>query len=144
MANIYFSTLDRKKTLELPILPEDMPELSKTAQNEEFTTFNNGTFNFLGDASLITFTIECWLPSYPNKYRWAKSRINPYELINMWSLAMNRKEKLRIVINRNKNSFLPQELLNYIVTVESLSWHELNNGDVAYKVDLKEYREVRT
>jgi hypothetical protein len=29
MANIYFSTLDRKQLYELPILPEVMPELQK-------------------------------------------------------------------------------------------------------------------
>ncbi len=58
MANIYFSTLDRKQLYELPILPEEMPELSKGAKNEIFETFNNGEYNFLGETSLISFSLE--------------------------------------------------------------------------------------
>jgi hypothetical protein len=81
------------------------------------------------------------LPAYPNKYRWAKSQINPYLLINMWNIAMDTEKPLRIVINRNKNNFLPQELLNWLVSIENISWHELTNGDVAYKLELKQYRE---
>ncbi|EPY2294040.1 hypothetical protein ACXATC_001645 [Clostridium sporogenes] len=143
MANIYFSTLDRKQTYELPILPEEMPELSKSAKNEVFETFNNSEYNFLGEVSLISFNLESWLPAYPNKYRWAKSQINPYLLIGLWSNAMTLKQPIRIVINRNKNDFLPQELLNWMVSVENMSWHELINGDVAYKLDLKQYREIK-
>ncbi|EQC1537552.1 hypothetical protein [Clostridium botulinum] len=141
MANIYFSTLDRKQLYELPILPEEMPELQKSAKNETFETFNNGEYNFLGKSSLISFNLESWLPAYPNKYRWAKSQINPYLLINMWNIAMDTEKPLRVVINRNKNTFLPQELLNWMVSVENISWHELTNGDVAYKLELKQYRE---
>ncbi|MDU1420571.1 MAG: hypothetical protein E6917_06570 [Clostridium botulinum] len=143
MANIYFSTLDRKQLYELPILPEEMPELSKSAKNEVFETFNNSEYNFLGEVSLISFSLESWLPAYPNKYRWAKSQINPYLLIGLWSNAMTLKQPIRIVINRNKNDFLPQELLNWMVSVENMSWHELINGDVAYKLDLKQYREIK-
>lgn len=143
MANIYFSTLDRKQLYELPILPEEMPELSKSAKNEVFETFNNSEYNFLGEVSLISFSLESWLPAYPNKYRWAKSQINPYLLIGLWSNAMTLKQSIRIVINRNKNDFLPQELLNWKVSVENMSWHELINGDVAYKLDLKQYRVIK-
>ncbi|EKN41422.1 hypothetical protein CFSAN001627_13353 [Clostridium botulinum CFSAN001627] len=143
MANIYFSTLDRKKMYELPILPEEMPELQKSAKNEIFESFNNGEYNFLGKVSLINFSLESWLPAYPNKYRWAKSQINPYLLINMWNTAMDTENLPRIVINRNENDFLPQQLLNWMVSVEDISWHELNNGDVAYKLDLKQYREIK-
>ncbi|ENK0837134.1 hypothetical protein AB2Z22_000440 [Clostridium botulinum] len=143
MANIYFSTLDRKQLYELPILPEEMPELSKSAKNEVFETFNNSEYNFLGEVSLISFNLESWLPAYPNKYRWAKSQINPYLLIGLWSNAMTLKQPIRVIINRNKNDFLPQELLNWMVSVENMSWHELINGDVAYKLDLKQYREIK-
>lgn len=61
----------------------------------------------------------------------------------MWNTAQNTKKPLRIVINRNKNNFLPQELLNWMVSIENISWHELTNGDVAYKLDLKQYREIK-
>lgn len=143
MANIYFSTLDRKKIYELPILPEVMPELSKSAKNEIFETFNNGEYNFLGNNSLVSFTLEGWLPIYPNKYRWAKSQEPAYNFINLWSLSMNNKQPIRIVINRNKSSYYRQELLNWVISIEAISWHEINESDVAYKIDCKEYREVK-
>ncbi|HDK7215234.1 TPA: hypothetical protein PTV45_000595 [Clostridium botulinum] len=143
MADIFFSDINRFRIYQLPVLPEEMPELTMSCNNETFETFNNGTFNFIGNTDLITFSLESWLPSRPNKYSWVKSDILPYALINLWVEAMNRKEPLRIVINRSKEDYLPKSLLNWLVTIENMSWHELNNGDVAYKLDLKQYREIK-
>ncbi|GAA0735863.1 hypothetical protein [Clostridium oceanicum] len=142
MADIFFSTLDRKQIYKLPVLPEEMPELSQSSSNEEFETFNNGVYNFMGNVGLVSFSIDSWLPAYPNKYKWVKSQIDPYLLINMWRKANLKKEPLRVIINRNKNDFLPTELLNWIVTIESISWHEKNNNDIAYNVSLKQYRVI--
>lgn len=141
MANIWFSNMDRTEVYELPLLPQDMPELNEPSKNEEFEGMN-GTYNFIGNVGLVTFSIEAALPAYANKYRFAKSQINPYSLINLWRRAKREKQPVRIVINRNKRQDSTEELLNWIVSIENLSWHELRNGDIAYKIDLKEYKEV--
>ncbi|MBU3146887.1 hypothetical protein KPL50_25765 [Clostridium sp. CF012] len=143
MANIYFSDSKRKIIIELPVLPEEMPELSRNAKNEEFETFNNGAFNLLGNVGLITFTLDSFLPAYANKYRWAKSQINPYSLINLWASNMANKTPLRVIMNRNLRKDLPAELLNLAVSVENMKWHEDRTGDIKYTIDFKEYREIK-
>lgn len=138
--DIWFSDLDRKEIYQLPIIPADMPELVKTAKNTEFETFKDGFVNSLGNVSLPTFTIDCFLPEYPNKYDYAKSQINPYLLLNLWSNAMETKTPLRCIMVRgeNKNGISPI-ILNWMVSVESLSWNPMQGQDMKYKADFKEY-----
>lgn len=142
MADIYFSDLNRKTVYQLPILPEEMPELSVSANNEEFETFSDGVYNFLNTSGLTTFSVESWLPSYPGKYYFAKSKINPYTLINFWKSAMSNKSAIRCVIDKNSSNNTNLQIVNMMVSVEALTWHEDAVGDVQYKVDLKEYRSV--
>jgi hypothetical protein len=56
---------------------------------------------------------------------------------------MTDKVPVRYIANRNSNLKLPVEAVNMLVTVESLSWYEDRFGDVQYKVDFKEYREIK-
>lgn len=136
--DIYFSTLDRSEVYKLPVLPVDMPDLSKSAKNEEFETYDDGNYNLIGNVGLVSFSIERFLPALKNNYPFVKSKFNPYLLINLWSKAMEVKKPVRIIMYRNDKS----EILNWLVTVESMSWHEDKVGDVKYRIDLKEYREI--
>jgi hypothetical protein len=141
--DIYFSNLNRTEIYKLPCLPEAMPELSKSSKNEEFETYNEGVYNIIGNKGLTSFTIDCWLPEYPNKYKWAKSQINPYLLINMWEAAMTTKKPLRCIMVRgeNKNNISPI-ILNWMVTVENYTQQIDGFNDIKYKLDLKEYRSL--
>lgn len=143
IANIYFSDLERTTIIELPILPTEMPDLSRSARNEEFETFGDGTFNLLGSMGLFTFTLDSFLPAFAGKYRWAKSQINPYVLINLWHSNMSNKTPIRVIMDRGERKDLPSELLNLAVSVESMNWHEDRTGDVKYTVNFKEYRSIR-
>lgn len=138
MADIYFSDLSRTTVYQVPILPEEMPELSKNGKNEEFETFDDGTYNFLEKPGLVTFSIESFLPEYANKYSFAKSQMDPYLLINLWNNAMENQTPLRCIMERGDSS----QILNWMVTVENMTWHEDTVGDVQYKIDLKQYRSV--
>ncbi|MEY8001619.1 hypothetical protein AB8U03_15725 [Clostridium sp. Mt-5] len=139
--DIYFSDLDRTQVYQLPILPTDMPELSKSTKNEEFESYQDGVYNVIGNVELTTFPIDCWLPEYAGKYNWAKSQINPYLLINLWNNAMITKKPLKCVMSRgqNKNN-ISSEILNWSVTIEDMNWYPEKNGDIKYKIDCKEYR----
>lgn len=137
--DIYFSSLDRTEIYRLPVLPEEMPEFSKSAKNEEFESFNDGVYNILGNAGLISFTLESFLPAKGRKYPFIKEELeDPYLLINLWSNAMNTKTPIRVVMYRNNKT----EIINTMVSVESMAWHEDKVGDVKYKIDFKEYREL--
>lgn len=138
---IYFSNLDRTEVYQVPILPEDMPELSKKSINEEFETYNDGVYNILGNVGLISFSLESFLPKGGRDYPFDNVRLeNPYVLINLWSGAMNTKTPVRCVQIRDDKT----EIINILVSVESMDWHEDRSGDIKYKIDLKEYRQLVT
>lgn len=134
--DIYFSTLDRTELYQLPVIPAEMPELSKNAKNEEFEGLTQ-TYNILGNVGLVTFSLDCFLPAYAGKYthKWCKSQINPYLIINLWSNAMINKTPIKCIMLRDDGS----EILNWQVSVENMQWHPDQTGDIKYKVDFKEY-----
>lgn len=143
MADIFFSSLDRKEVYQLPVLPETLPELTRACANEEFETYNNGTFNLLGNMGLYSFSLSSFLPTLDKNYTFAKNKINPYLIINLWAKAMATKKPIRVIINRSLVVGLPVEVINIMVTVESLSHYEDIVGDVVYNVSFKEYRELK-
>ena len=137
--DIYFCTLDRKKIYQLPVLPEEMPELEASMNNEEFETYNNGFFNVLGNSELVSFTLESFIQGKDNNYYFAKKHYdNPYDLINLWRKSMINKAPIRCIMYRNNKT----EILNWMVSVESMKWHEDKAGDIKYSVTFKEYRKV--
>ena len=138
MADIWFSNQSRTRVYRLPFLPEEMPELSAASKNEEFETFDNGTYNLIGSKGLISFSLQGILPAYANKYSWAKSQLNPYLIIKLWDDAMYFKTPIRCVMERGESD----EIKNLLVTVESMSNNEDKVGDVKYNVSFKEYRQV--
>lgn len=142
MADIFFSTLDRSTVYQLPVLPAQFPEMNRSSKNEEFETYNNGVYNLIGNMGLFTFPLEGFLPALNKNYSFAKNHMNPYLLINLWAGAMANKTPLRIIMNRDKKLGLPQEAVNMLVTVESMTHHEDKVGDVVYSLSLKEYREL--
>lgn len=137
--DIFFSDLDRNNVYTLPVLPPEMPDIVRNAKNEEFETFSNGTFNFINGVGLRTFSIDCFLPGKVDKYKWAKSQIDPYELLNFWSNAMEDGYPVRCIMNLENEA---GKILNFMCTVENLSYYLNRAMDFKYKLDLKEYRMV--
>ena len=133
MADIYLSSSDRGRVYQLPFLPESFPDLSRAAGNEEFETFNNGTYNILGAPGLYEFTLEGVLPT--KSYSFAKSSVKAGAIISLLENAMERKKPVRIVLAGKLRRSMQ-------VSVESLSYHENKAGNVAYSVSFKEYRNV--
>lgn len=139
MADIYFSDINRTQIYRLPILPQEMPELETEANNEGFETFDNGIYNILGNKGLVQFTIESFIPGKGHDYPFAKAKYdNPYDLINLWHGSMIRKTPVRCIMYRDNKT----EILNWLVSIESLKWHEDEVGDIKYSLTCKEYRQV--
>lgn len=141
MADIFFATPDRSTVYQLPILPENFPELTRTTQNEEFYAID-GQYILPGYRGLYSFTLEGWLPAVNKTYPFAKNRINPYLIINMWAAAMRDKQPLRFIIHRRQDLGIPKEAVNMLVLVESMTHQETRNSDVSYSVDFMQYREL--
>lgn len=136
--DIYLSDLERKKVLQLPILPEEMPSLSLPGKNEEFEAYSNGTYNLIEAPGLIEFTLECWLPGKDKNYSFQRVKnINPDEYINLINTSMDNKKPLRVVIVRGDGTFI----INTTFSVESFEWNVDKVGDYRYSISFKQWRD---
>ena len=134
--DIYFSDMEENQIIQVPFPPANMPELAKTFDNQEFKVWGDGlNVNVLGNPSLVTFSLSGILPEYAGKYNYARSQINPYTLINLWSAEATSHKPLRCVMSRPDRS----NILSWLVTVEGMNWYEEKNKDINYKVDFKQY-----
>ena len=134
--DIYFADVDENQIIQLPLPPANMPELAKTFDNQEFKVWGDGlNVNVLGNPSLVTFSLAGILPEYSDKYKYARSYIEPYSLINLWSLQATAHKPLRCVMTRPDRS----SILSWLVTVEGMNWYEEKSRDINYKVDFKQY-----
>lgn len=136
--DIYLSNLDRTTVLQLPILPEELPPLTKSSSNEEFESFSNGKFNLIGDVSLLEFSLESFLPGKGKNYSFQRVKnINPDDYIQLIDDAMLSSEALRVVIVRSDGTFV----VNDTFSAETFEWHEDKTGDYIYKIDFKQWRD---
>lgn len=136
--DIYISDMERKKVLQLPIIPEEMPSFSKSSSNEEFQTFSNGVYNIIGDVGLLEFTLESFLPGKGRNYPFQRVKnINPDEYIELINTAMIDKKPLRVLIVRGDGSFN----INNTFSIESFEWHDDKVGDYRYSIAFKQWRD---
>ena len=142
MADIFLSSLDRSEVYKLPIIPEDLPDLERSINSEEFETNRAGIYSFQTTISLLTFTIESFLPAYSDKYSWSKGQINPASILNLINTSMAYKKPIRVVMDRNENKDMSKTVINIACTIESFSYRIAKNQDIYYSLSLKEWREV--
>jgi len=141
MADIFIGSHDNKNVYQFSWLPSTFPEFNRTSKNEVFESYSNGDFNIIGAMNLLEFGLEGKLPITPSKYSFSKSNIGAYKIINLMHSSMSKKKPVRLIINRNPNPTIPTNLINILVSVESMTWKE-ENDIVNYNVSFKEYRNV--
>jgi len=136
--DIYLSDKDRKKVLQLPIIPAEMPTFSKASKNEEFETYDNGTYNIIGDVGLTEFALESFFPAKSKSYSYQRVKnIDPYIYIDFINLSMIYKKPVKVVITRNDGSYV----VNNTFSIENFEYHEDKVGDFQYTLNLKLWRD---
>lgn len=134
--DIYIADYKKTKILKLPIIPSELPAISKTIKNEEFETYFNGTFNFIEKAGLNTLTLDSWLPT--KDYSFAKSSYKANDFITLINNAIDNTEAIQVVIlNTNGSTYVNDKF-----SIESFQYHVNKRGDYAYSLGLKQYRET--
>lgn len=134
--DIYIADYKRTKILKLPIIPKELPTISRSIKNEEFETYWNGTFNFIEKAGLNTLTLESWLPT--KDYYFAKSSYKANDFISLFNNAIDNTEAIQVVIlNTNGSTYI-----NDKYSIESFQYNINKRGDYAYSLNLKQYREA--
>lgn len=133
--DIYIADKNKKKVLQLPIIPTELPEKSVNISNEEFKTYDNGTFNFIKYKGLDTLNLTSWLPV--KNYYFAKSNTKANEVISLIEYAVEHKEYIQVVIIKSDGT----TYVNDKFSVEGFKYNVRKNENYNYTLDLKQYRE---
>lgn len=136
--DIYIKSKSDTNYLRIPIVPAELPSITKNIANDEFTTYNEGTYNFIQEVGLDTLTLEGWLPM--KKYYFSKSDIKAVQVIDLINTALKNRECIYLkIITSNGSPYIDKSF-----SVESFEYHMLRRGDYAYSLGLKEYKEYKT
>jgi len=135
--DIFIADYKRTTVLQFPTIPSELPSLSASLKNEEFETYWNGTFNFIEQQGLYNFTLSGTLPVDASKYYYFKSKVNAIEIINLINKIIEDAEPIRITITGDG-------YVNNTFSIESWSYNIKQNGDYAYSLGVKLWREYTT
>lgn len=134
--DIIFFANNREEMLQLPIVPENQ-QWDAPQKNETFDTIQKGEINLIGLKGLTALNISSFFPM--KDYSFAKSNAKGDECIAFFKKWKERREPIRIIIISKTNL----ELLNILVSIENFTYGIDRAGDIPYKLDLKEYIQVR-
>ena len=138
--DIFLSDLELNAVVQLPILPEEFPEVGTEFNNEEFETYNNGYFNFQGNKKLATFTLKSSFPEYSGKYPFERSKDSWYDLLTILAISTDDKVPIRVVFGKSNGDVI----MDAKFTIESFKYNVDKGGDYQYSIEFKQYREVNT
>lgn len=134
--NIYIGNKDKSKVYQLPIIPENLPELSKSISNEEFETWWDGKYNFIEKPGLLEFTLECWLPGKGKNYNFAKSNVDSMQIIQLLENARDNAECITVSILGDDGSIY----VNDTYSIEQFKYKITFECDYSYSLSVKKYR----
>lgn len=129
---MFFSCNNGERVEEVPVMPNELPEIIQELQNEEITTHTK-TITLLGNKKPRSFSMELFLPTKP--YDFAKG--TGTEILNLLGYAATNKIPMRIVVTDGIN-----ELLNIAVSVEEYKYHFDTAENIRCSASFKEYNFV--
>lgn len=131
--DIIFSANNNEEIKVMPVMPENLPEVSISYNNITMSTIY-GELNLIGSKGLRELSLSSFFPCRQYPFMRPKSTTDWQSYVSFFQRWANNKKPIRIVIvDDNK------EILNMAVTVNSFKWFIKKNKDVEYTVDLKEY-----
>jgi len=124
-----FSYNNNEKVVEVPVIPNELPEIVQELNNEEITT-NKSTLTLLGNKKPRSFSLDLFLPT--KYYDFAKD--TGTEILNLLGYVSENKIPMRVVITDGLN-----ELLNIAVSISNFKYHFDTNENIRCNVSFKEY-----
>lgn len=131
--DIIFSANNNEEIKIIPVIPENLPEVSKSYNNTTMTTLY-GELNLIGVKGLKELTLESFFPCRQYAFMRPGSSIDYDGYIKFFEKWADNKKPIRIVIVDTN-----REILNLAVTVQSFTWYVMRNGDISYSLELKEF-----
>ncbi len=126
---MFLSYNNNEKVVEVPVIPDKLPEIVQELQNEEFITHTK-TLTLLGNKKPRSFSLDLFLPTKP--YDFAKD--TGTEVINLLGYVADKKIPMRVVVTDGLN-----ELLNIAVSVSSFKYYFDRAENIRCGVSFKEY-----
>ncbi|MBW9154857.1 hypothetical protein [Clostridium tagluense] len=134
MNDIWISTLDRKEVLQFPWLPPQLPNYEQIGSDEEFETFNNGTYLLQGAVNNFGFELTGKLPQ--KAYAFNKSSFeNTDKIISLLTRARRKNFAIRFVSSVNN-----KEVMNLVMSVGGFAYSYDKVGNVIYTATLKQWK----
>ena len=118
-----------EKVVEVPVIPNELPEILQEIANEEIVTHTK-TLTLLGNKKPRSFSLELFLPT--RDYDFCKG--NGAEVIDLLNYVTEMKIPARLVITEGMT-----ELLNIAISIKSFRHHYDTVGNIRATIDCVEY-----
>lgn len=126
---MFFSYNNNEKVVEVPVIPNTLPDILQELQNETFTT-NTTTLTLLGNKKPRSFSMDLFLPT--KEYDFAKD--TGTEILNLLGYVSSNKIPMRVVVTDGLN-----ELLNIAVSISSFKYYFDRAENIRCNVSFTEY-----
>ncbi len=126
---IFFSYNNSEKVVEVPVIPNTLPEILQELENESFTTHTK-TLTLLGNKKTRSFSMDLFLPT--KHYDFAKN--TGTEVLNLLGYVSSNKIPMRIIITNGID-----ELLNIAVSISNFKYYFDRNLNIRCSVSFVEY-----
>lgn len=126
---MFLSYNNNEKVVEVPVIPDELPDIAQELANEEFTT-NTKTLTLLGNKKPRSFSLELFLPT--KIYDFAKN--TGTEVLNLLKYVAAEKIPMRVVVTDGLN-----ELLNIAVSISSFQYRFDTVENIRCNISFKEY-----
>lgn len=121
---------NNEKVVQLPVMPNELPEVLQSLSNEEFETHTK-TLMLLGNKTPRSFSLDLFLPT--KSYYFAAGS-NGTEVIELLDYVSTNKIPARLVIVDNLT-----ELLNIAVSIQNYKYKYDTAGNIRANVSFSEY-----
>ncbi len=131
---MYLSYNNNEKVVEVPVIPDSLPEVVQELSHEEITTHTK-TLTLLGQNKPKSFTLDLWLPT--KDYYFCKG--NGKEIVELMAYVCDNRIPARIVISRGMT-----ELMNMAIAIRRYSYRYDRSLNIRLTAECTEYMFVTT
>lgn len=136
--DIILSYNNNEVTMVFPVVPNNMPEIVCPQSNGSFDS-TQGEMNAIGPIGLRSLSVESIFPTHNYPWLRPKSSADGRKYVDLIEAGRRRYIPFRVILLDNAGN----ALLNMACTVDNFTYHLDRAGDIAYKLELREYRFMR-
>lgn len=133
--DIILSYNNNEVALVFPVVPNDMPEIVSPQANGSFESVN-GEMNTIGPTGLRSLSIESIFPTHDYPWLRPNASSDGWRYVELIEAGRRRGIPFRVILLGDGG----EEIVNMPCTVDSFAYHRDRAGDVAYSLELREYR----